>query len=83
MQRCALDCIPGIRRMVVGSAISGTTSRLTNLPASTRKYAREDMEALGLIVHEGFELSASAKILLTQAGILHQVSPPPEGEAIQ
>jgi hypothetical protein len=85
VRRCALDCIPAIRRLVVDAAISGTTSGLKNIPPSTLAYAREELKVLGLFTHGGFELSVNAQDLLTQAGIssVHKVSPPPEGEAFE
>ena len=81
VQRVAFDCIPATRRQVLDHAIQtahGQTPPDVTVPDSSLFYCRGDLKALELL--SGTLLSDLARALLTQAGVLHQNSPPNEVE---
>lgn len=59
-KRAAFDCIPARRRAMLDSAIEG--GKITTTNSSTKKYDRQDLEAMGLV--EGDHLSDLALKLL-------------------
>ncbi len=82
VQRVAFDCIPATKRLVVGHCIqtvAGQDPPPLDAPASSLSYARGDLKALKLLDAQ-HGLSDLAVELLTQAGVLHQTSPPSEYE---
>jgi hypothetical protein len=70
VRRVAFDCIPAVRRMILDALIGGAELKGLALPPSTRSYAVEDLEALGIL--ERSRLSERAAEWLTGAGVLEQ-----------
>jgi len=70
-RRVALDCIPSVRRTILSSLIAGDEFSRIALPASTRKYASDELEALGLLASSSNSkfLSDSCVELLAVAGM--------------
>jgi hypothetical protein len=68
VQRAAFDSIPASRWRVLRALIEGKRPMDAGLPPSTLCYAREDLQAHGLL--EGDHLSPLARELLTKAGVL-------------
>jgi len=68
-RRAALDSIPAVRRKILDALIAGRehTHFGAGLPASTFKYAKEELDALGLV---DLGLTPLAEDLLRKAGIL-------------
>jgi hypothetical protein len=67
VQRAALDCIVTNRRAVITSLIAGADPK-AKLPASTRFYVEEELEAQGLLQNR--RLSPLATDLLKGAGLI-------------
>ena len=71
VQRVGMDCIPAVRRKILDYLSTGDESTLVGLPASTRSYADEELEALGLIDGHGTSaaLSMEALSLMSKADL--------------
>jgi hypothetical protein len=70
--RVAMDCIPQVRRRILEYLSTGDESKVAGLPASTRSYADEELEALGLVTNRGgnAELSLKALSLMSTACLI-------------
>ena len=80
VRRVAFDCIPATKWRVVDHGIqtvAGQNPPPLEGPASSLSYARGDLKALKLLDAQ-HNLSNLAIELLTQAGVLHETSPPSE-----
>ena len=63
VKRVGLDCIPAVRRRILGYLSTGDESKAPRIPAPTRSYADEELEALGLISGSGDSAALSLKAL--------------------
>jgi hypothetical protein len=72
VRRVGMDCIPTIRHKILEYLVTGEESIMAALPASTRSYAEEELEVLGLISGSGVSaaLSLEALSLISKAGLL-------------
>jgi hypothetical protein len=61
VRRVGMDCIPAVRRRILEYLMTGDESKVSELPASTRSYAEEELEALGLISGRRDEAQPSLK----------------------
>jgi hypothetical protein len=66
--RAGLDCIPAMRRKILVALIAEGDIKRVNMPASTLRYATEELESQELLV--GGALSPLAQDLLGMAGIV-------------
>jgi len=77
-RRVAFDCIPTLRRTIIGFLIASQDLNEINLPVSTVSYTFEDLELVGLgLKKNGWGLSPFAKQLLETAGVIPSQSVPP------
>ena len=67
-----MDCIPAVRRKILEYLQTSDETKVSKIPASTRSYADEELEALGLISGRGIsaELTMEALRLMSTAGLL-------------
>lgn len=79
--RCALDCIPAIRRAVLDHVMGKNAFGLRRIPKSTLSYAKEELRALEILALGASRLSNAAEGWVNQAGIqiVHIASPPLRG----
>jgi hypothetical protein len=68
VQRVALDCIPPSRRKILDALRQGGKASDAALPRSTLSYAKEELEAHGLMQGDG--LSELALTHLSEAGLM-------------
>jgi hypothetical protein len=66
VKRVAFDCLPRRRRLILDALIAGRPLTDVDLPGSTRSYAMDDLEAVGLL--RGGRLSDEALERLDGAG---------------
>ena len=68
-QRVGLDCIPATRRKLLEYLSTGDESKVAKMPASTRCYAEEELQSLGLVSGRGSSagLSTVALSLISDA----------------
>jgi hypothetical protein len=52
IRRAALDCLPTLRKKILCSLLRGDLFADIQMPLSTRRYAGEDLEALGLLKND-------------------------------
>jgi hypothetical protein len=69
VRRVGMDCIPAVRRKILESLMTGDDSQLAKTPASTRSYAEQELESLGLLIGSGTSavLTTDALALTKQA----------------
>jgi hypothetical protein len=72
VRRVAFDCMPPTKRAILEAAIFGKDLESVKLPASTRKYATDDLEAVGLLLERrlsplALEMLETARLIATQS----------------
>jgi hypothetical protein len=74
--RVGMDCIPSARRRILEYFLTGDERLLATLPGSTRTYAEQDLEAVGLMKDVGIsaDLSLEALRLIGDAGLYEYYS---------
>jgi len=74
--RVGMDCIPSARRRILEYFLTGDERLLATLPGSTRTYAEQDLEAVGLVKDVGIsaDLSLEALRLIGDAGLYEYYS---------
>jgi hypothetical protein len=71
VRRVAFDCLPPARAKILTVLIHTGNLRDTGMPASTLKYATEELEAQGLLANRS--LSPLCESLLVEAGCIDQI----------
>jgi hypothetical protein len=73
VKRVAFDCMQPVRKKVLEVFIAGTSLNGLKIPASTLQYAKEELEALGILMRgalDSLALSEVCKGLVGRAGLL-------------
>jgi hypothetical protein len=73
VKRVAFDCMPPVRRKVLDAFIAGTPLTRLGIPESTLQYAKEELEAVGILARGTlgtFKLSPLCINLAGKAGLL-------------
>jgi hypothetical protein len=67
VKRVGMDCIPAVRRKLLEYLWTCDEARIPRIPASTRSYAEEELEALGLLSGRGDSAALSIGVLKLMA----------------